>query len=77
MNSVLSMGELLGWALSFAAFIAVVLVLFFVVSRVTRVILGPRRPIEEELGLEVLRKRLARGEITKDEFEQAKRALGL
>jgi uncharacterized membrane protein len=76
-NGVLSMGELLGWALSIAAFIAVVLVLFFLVSRVTRAILGPRRRIEEELGLEVLRKRLARGEITQDEFEQAKRALGL
>jgi uncharacterized membrane protein len=29
-----------------------------------------------ELGLEVLRMRLARGEITQAEFEQAKRALG-
>jgi uncharacterized membrane protein len=40
------------------------------------VILGPRRRLEAEFGLEVLRARLARGEISQAEFEQAKRALG-
>jgi uncharacterized membrane protein len=57
-------------------FVALVFALFFVVTRGTRAILGPRRRLEAELGLEVLRTRLARGEISQAEFEQAKRALG-
>lgn len=53
-----------------------VFALFFVITRGTNAILGSRRRLEEELGLEVLRKRLARGEISQAEFEQAKRPLG-
>jgi uncharacterized membrane protein len=39
-------------------------------------IVGPRRRLEAMLGYQALRDRLARGEITKEEFDQAKRALG-
>jgi uncharacterized membrane protein len=37
---------------------------------------GPRRRLEEELSVQALRSRLASGEITPEEFAQAKRALG-
>jgi uncharacterized membrane protein len=53
-----------------------VAVLFFVVFRVARAKFGPRRRLEAELGVEVLQGRLARGEITQAEFDQARRALG-
>ena len=36
---------------------------------------GPRRRLETSLGIEALRARLANGEITADEFEQAERLL--
>jgi uncharacterized membrane protein len=49
--------------------------LFLLITRGTRAILGPRRRLEEELGQQALRSRLARGEISEVEFEQAKRAL--
>lgn len=67
---------LLAWIVGLTIFFAVVFALFFVVTRGTRALLGPRRRLEAELGLEVLRTRLARGEISQEEFEQAKRALG-
>jgi uncharacterized membrane protein len=57
-------------------FLGVVFALFFVIRRGTRMLLGPRRRLEAEMGLDALRARLARGEITAQEFEQAKRALG-
>ncbi len=59
-----------------AVFAAAVAVLFVAVRRLTRAAFGPRRRLEAELGLEVLEGRLARGEITREEFEQARRALG-
>jgi len=59
-----------------AMFAAAVAVLFVVVRGLTRAAFGPRRRLEAELGLEVLEGRLARGEITREEFEQARRALG-
>jgi uncharacterized membrane protein len=58
-------------------FFGVVFALFFVITRGTRTLLGPRRRLEAEMGLDALRARLARGEITAQEFEQAKRALGV
>jgi Predicted membrane protein (DUF2078). len=64
------------WIVGLTLFFGLVFALFFVITRGTRAILGPRRRLEEELGLEVLRMRLARGEISQAEFEQAKRALG-
>ena len=57
-------------------FLGVVFALFFVITRGTRILFGPRRRLEAEMGLDALRARLARGEITAQEFEQAKRALG-
>jgi uncharacterized membrane protein len=59
-----------------AAFTAAVAALFVAVTWLTRAVLGPRRWFETELGLEALEGRLARGEITRAEFDQAKRALG-
>ena len=57
-------------------FVGVVLALFVVITRGTRMLFGPHRRLEAEMGLDALRERLARGEITAQEFEQAKRALG-
>lgn len=70
------MDSLLAWIVGLALFFALVFALYFLITRGTRAILGPRRRLEEELGLEVLRTRLAQGEISEAEFEQAKRALG-
>lgn len=70
------MEYLISWVVGLTIFLALVLGLFFLITRGTKAILGPRRRLEEDLGLEVLRSRLARGEITQAEFDQAKRALG-
>ncbi|MFH0751408.1 MAG: SHOCT domain-containing protein [Chloroflexota bacterium] len=59
-----------------AAFAAAVAMLFMAVTWLARAVFGPRRRLEAELGLEVLEGRLARGEITREEFEQARRAQG-
>ncbi len=59
-----------------AAFAAAVTVLFLLVTRLSGAAFGPRRRLEAELGLEALEARLARGEITQEEFEQARRSLG-
>lgn len=72
----MDVGGLLGWIVGLALFVGVVSALFLVITRGTRALLGPRRRLEAELGLEVLAGRLARGEITREEYEQAKRALG-
>lgn len=70
------MEYLISWVVGLTIFLALVFGLFFLITRGTKAILGPRRRLEEDLGLEVLRSRLARGEITQAEFDQAKRALG-
>jgi uncharacterized membrane protein len=57
-------------------FVAAVAVLYVVVTRGTRKALGPKRRLETELGMEQLQGRLARGEISQAEFDQAQRALG-
>ncbi len=57
--------------------VGVVFGLFMMITRGTRMLFGPRRRLEAEMGLDALRARLARGEITAQEFEQAKRALGV
>jgi uncharacterized membrane protein len=59
-----------------AVFAAAVAVLFVAVTWLARAVWGPRRRLEAQLGLEVLEGRLARGEITREEFETARRALG-
>lgn len=69
------MDYLLAWVFGLALLFALVFALFLLITRGTRAILGPRRRLEEELGLEALRARLARGEISQAEFEQARRAL--
>ncbi len=71
------MDYLLGWLVAILAFFALVFALFFTIVRVTRAIMGPRRRLEAELGDEVLQRRFARGEITRDEYMQARRSLGL
>jgi uncharacterized membrane protein len=70
------MDYVLTWVLGIAVFGVVVLLLLFIIVRSTRALMGPRSRLEEELALEVLRGRLARGEITQEEFERARRALG-
>lgn len=70
------MESVVAWIVGLTVFFALVLALFFVITRGTRAVLGPRRRLEAEFGLEVLRTRLARGEFSQAEFEQAKRALG-
>jgi len=57
-------------------FFGAVAALFVGITWLARALFGPRRRLEAELGLEALEQRLARGEITREEFEQAKRALG-
>ena len=70
------MESVFAWIVGLTIFFALVFALFFIVTRGARAILGPRRRLEAEFGLEVLRTRLARGEISQAEFEQGKRALG-
>jgi uncharacterized membrane protein len=71
-----AMESVFAWIVGLTIFFALVFALFFVITRETRAILGPRRRLEAEIGLDVLRARLARGEISQAEFEQGKRALG-
>ncbi len=68
---------LLGVLVGVAIILGVVFTLFFVITRGARLAFGPRRRLEADLGLDALKARLARGEITTQEFEQAKRALGV
>ncbi len=68
--------DLLALLVGVIVFFGIVFALFFVITRATRALFGPHRRLEAELGLEALEARLARGEITRQEFEQAKRALG-
>ncbi len=56
-------------------FVAAVAVLYVLVTRGTRRVLGPKRRLESALGMEALEARRGRGEITQAEFDQAKRAL--
>ncbi len=57
-------------------FVGALAVLFVSITWLARAVFGPRRRLEAELGLEALERRLARGEITREAFEQARRALG-
>ena len=63
-------------ALGALLFGGAVALLFVAVSWLARTLFGPRRRLESELGLEALDGRFARGEITREEYEQARRALG-
>lgn len=65
-----------GFLVGFGVFSGAVAVLFVLFQRGARAAFGPRRRLEEDLGVDVLRHRLARGEITRRDFEDAKRTLG-
>lgn len=55
--------------------IVIGLVIYAVVTRSRRAG-GPGLPYQEETPLDILKKRYARGEITRDQFEQMKKDLG-
>lgn len=57
-------------------FVLIVVIAYVLITRGTRAAFGPHRRLEEEAALGQLRRRLSRGEISPDEFEQAKRAIG-
>jgi uncharacterized membrane protein len=57
------------------AFALVVALLFVIVTRGTRAGLGRRRRLEEGVGLAVLEGRLKRGEISREEFDVARRVM--
>ncbi len=62
--------------LAVAAYAVAVLVLALGVKLIARVVFGPTKRLEAELGLDALRGRVKRGEITIEEFNVARRALG-
>ena len=70
------MESVAGWLLGLGVFFGAVAALFVAFRRGTRAVFGPRRRLEEELGVDVLRHRLDRGEISQQEFDDAKRTLG-
>ena len=70
------MGALFEYGAILAAGVALVLALFVAVRILARGLFGRDRRLERAVGLEVLDARLARGEITREEYEQGKRALG-
>lgn len=59
-----------------AAFLAAVSVLFFLVRAVARALFGRSRRLERDLAADVLRHRLARGEITPAQFREAMTTIG-
>jgi hypothetical protein len=69
------LNELLIWIAGYAVFVGVIVVLYLVVTRGSRRLFGPRRRLEEEVGVTLLRLKLKRGEIGHDEFEMAVTAL--
>jgi uncharacterized membrane protein len=69
------MGSFLGLVIGLTVFAILVAILFVVITRGTRTLFGRRRRLEEEVSLGPLRRRLDDGEITQDQFDQAKRAI--
>lgn len=64
--------EFLPLIAALAIFCLAVIALYVVLVRM----FGPRRRLETALGMEALRARLTSGEITREEFDEAKRTLG-
>ena len=69
------MDSFLSLLVGLTIFALVVAGLFVVITRGTRVAFGQRRRLEEEVSLGPLRRRLAHGEITQEQFDQAERAV--
>jgi uncharacterized membrane protein len=65
----------LNFGMALVVGLAVVALLFVLVTRGTRAVIGPRRRLEESVGLAVLEGRLKRGEISRDEFDDAARVV--
>lgn len=65
----------LNFAMVLVIFVAVVALLFVFITRGTRAVIGPRRRLEESVGLAVLEGRLKRGEISRNEFNDAARVI--
>ncbi len=59
-----------------AILVLAVVAFYLVVCILARAMFGNRRRLEEELGLDALRHRFERGEITQQQFDEARRALG-
>ncbi len=70
------MDYLLAWVLGLAAFFGIVLVLFWLITRSTRALM-PGRPSTKDACQVQLERRLANGEISRAEFDEALRILGL
>ena len=67
-----------GWLWALAGLLLLVVLVVFVVWAVSNVSHSNRGPDERRSqALDILRDRYARGEITKEQFEEAKRTLGL
>ena len=58
-----------------AVMAAIVVVGVLAIRAVTRRLFGPRRRLEELMGIEALDARLERGDITREEYDRARRAL--
>lgn len=71
----MDIGYILGFMVGLTVFAAAVALLFLIITRGTQAAFGPRRRLEEELGLSALRGRFARGEITQEEFDLAARTI--
>lgn len=67
-------GSLLAWFIGLVVFFGIVFFLFWLIVTAARV-LGPERS-RRAAALALLRERLARGEISTTEFEEARRILG-
>jgi uncharacterized membrane protein len=61
----------LNWIAALLVFASVIVLLFAIITRGTRAVLGPRRRLEEGVGLAVLEGRLKRGEVSREEFDRA------
>ena len=69
-------GEPIALVTVLAVLVAAAVVFGVLVVGITRSLFGRGRRLEAELGIEVLDDRLARGEITREEYATARRALG-
>jgi uncharacterized membrane protein len=71
------LGDIAFVVLAIGGYALIVVVLFVIVRSAVRSALGPRKRLEEDFAVDVLRGRFARGEISAEEFEEGKRILGV